>query len=298
MSQKISKEELKSPDAVLGILNPLVLWAEENISLIFKAIGVLIFGALSWNGYVYMQNRSEKAAQEKYFLLEKSYVDQKEKYDEAAHPKKPKDLPKDLKNTKDSKDVKGAKNNETKIEDEKEKSENLRQATGNLIQDYGKLPEDLKAFILENPKSLAAKMAALNLVELLNKYNKSDEALVFLNQIEKNLNPNELLSALVLNQMATLLANKKECQQAIDRWSLILKNQKISYLYNEVKLRMGLCYEALGEQQKALSLYTEVSQKAHQSADKVMGSGKDMGPGQDAEKFLRLLKLKMKPLGS
>lgn len=274
MTHNFTKQELKSPDVILDRLNHLVDWTKRNSSPIAIVLGVFVVGSSLWSAVQYFSDKKEMAAQEKYFPLEKSYVEQKQKFDEAELKSKEANKPSAAKDK--SKESATAKPESKK-------------ATGDLQQDYGPLVQDFKVFVSENSNTQAAKMAVLNLSEVYVKYNKIDEALEAIKLVDSSLSPKELLSALVLSQKATLLANKNNCQDAVVIWANLAKNQQLKYLHSEFNLRMGLCYEAMGDKQKATEMLSEASKKSG-----TPGGGSESGVSQEAEKYLRLLKLQAK----
>jgi len=261
MSQKFTKEELKSPDAVLDVLTHMMAWVQKHMSTLGIILGIFIGIGTLTSAVSWFSSRNERTANDKFYSISKQYQDKRSAFEE-AESKKPA-LDKDGKPTKEA------------------AASNTIKATGHLEQDYGSIPKEFLDFLRENASNQAGRTAALTLAELYIKYHKTDEALDALKLTESSLKPKELLSALIIHQMATLLANKNNCQNALEMWGKIVKNKEVQYLEKDVKIRMGLCYEALGDKEKAKAYFTEVSTKGKEE--------RDNATTLDAGKYLRLM---------
>ncbi len=291
MTQKITKHEAKTPDALLARLQNMFRYSRQHSLLILGAFGALIAVTIVLGLIHFLHERSELSLQEKYFSFEKAYLDKKEKFEEVdqkltkAEKEKnaPSSPPGTDKSKKEDKTKVGAKNDTADKAKEIEKLK-IEKSTGDLEKDYGKIVSDLQGFIKENPKSKAAQMAALNLFEIFVKYNKPENSAEVYSSFAGSVTPKEIIGGLVINQYASILANRNECAKAIDLWKSIVSTATASVLHNEVRLRMGLCYEALGQNKSAEEMYTEVTKK--------VSSEKDSAGHKEAEKYLRLLKFK------
>ena len=214
----------------------------------------------------YQQMKTETQVQEKYFVLEKQYMEKKSGFEQAEQAKLKKD------------------------KDADKKAPAPVAASGDLQKDYGDIPASFEALIKEYPKSRGAQMSALNLSEIYLEYKKPEEALRTLNSVAANLGSSEMLNALVLSQLGSVYADQNNCKGAVQEWEKIVNNKNLRFAHDEAKIRMGICYEALNDLGKAEQLYTEVSKK-----DDANG---DFGASKDAEKYLRLLKMKKNMTGS
>ena len=111
-----------------------------------------------------------------------------------------------------------------------------------------------------------------------------------LKTVEPSLGGSLMLSSLVLSQIGNVYADQNDCKQAVGQWQKIVENKKLTFAHDEARLRMGLCFESLGDVAKAEEFYTEVSKKDEKNAN--------LGASRDAEKYLRLLKMKKNLSGS
>lgn len=265
MSTKISKEDVKSPDQVTQTLREGFVWTTAHSKLVIGAFLAFIVVGVGYSLAGYFMNKKEVAQQEKYYLLEKSYTEKKRGFDEAARA-------------------------ELMASQNPDKSkvpafDPSKKASGDITKDYGSILTSFEAFINESAGTKAGQMAALNLSDIFASYKKYDEALSALQKVEKGLDKDDMLSALVWMQMGNILTNKNDCKGALEKWQAITSKKTLAFAHDEAKLRMGLCYESLNEVDKAEALYTEVAKKEDASTT-------DFAASKEAEKYLRLLKAK------
>lgn len=164
----------------------------------------------------------------------------------------------------------------------KDKKETKITATGDLQKDFGSAVEGFESLVKEFPNSLGGQMSALHLSDLYMSYKKPEDALRVLKAVQIN-GSSEMLAALVLNQLGNVYAQQNDCKNAIEQWQTVVNSKKLAFAHDEAKLRMGLCFETMNDIAKAEQMYTEVSKKEGSS---------DFSASRDAEKYLRLLKMK------
>ncbi len=250
------KSDAKTPDIVQKELQTAFQWSANHSKLVLGITAVLLLAGGGWAVYDYNKKQTEIKLQSEYFKIEKQYLDKKGKFEQAEN---------DAKNppTKDPKNP-------------EDKSTKAVKASGDLTQDYGDVVTNLKSFVQKNPKSVSAKMAALNLTEVLKKYQKTDEAMEVLKTV--NDSSTNLVSGLVKDQLATLHADKNDCSAAIGLWNEISKAKSLDYLSSSVKLKTALCYEAINDLNNARATLNEIKQKNPGSV-----------AAKTAEKYLMLL---------
>lgn len=263
MSNKNDKVDLKSPDQVTQTLRKGFVWTTKHSNIVFSIVGVLVLVGGAWAVMSMFSHKKELAQQEKYYLLERALTEKKRGFEEA---KRAEEVALQAKNSKQAQEAAGKK------------------ATGELDKDYGAIVTDLNSFIEQEPKSMAAQMAALNLSDLYQDYKKDEEALAVLQKVEPGLSKKEVLTGLVWLKKGNLLANQNQCEQAIQAWSQITENKVLNFAHSEAKLRMGVCYETLQNSEKAQALYQEiVSTDENESNYAVL---------LEAKKYLKLIKAK------
>lgn len=269
MSTKFSKEELKSPDQVTKTLRQGFVWTTAHSKIVIGAIAAFVVIGAGASLASYFTEKKEISQQEKYYLIEKSYNEKKRGFEEAARAEL-NQANQALQAKKDKKEVPAF--------------DPSKKATGDIQKDYGTIVSGFESFISESPKTKAAQMAALNLSDIYLSYKKNDEALGVLQKVEKSLDKDSVLSGLVWMQIGNILADKADCKGAVEQWQNITKNKDLAFAHDEAKLRMGLCFESMNELAKAEELYSEISKKD--------GNTTDFAAAKEAQKYLRLLKVK------
>lgn len=272
MSKQIEKDA-KTPDQLQAGLQQGFTWTQTHVRLVMGLILAFVIIGGGWSVWSQIALKKETELQERYFVIEKKILEKKRGFDEAEQQDKMKEAAAKAGKPQDPKAAPATK------------------ASGDLAKDYGSLPQELEALVAEAPESRAGQMAALNLAELKARYKQPDEALRVLAQVNKKEQTSHLIGALVLTMKANLTAEKGDCPQALTMWEKIVKEPKAAFLHDETKLRMGLCYEAVSDWTKAEQLYTEVSKREGTENG-------DSSATKDAERYLRLLKLKKQTRGT
>ena len=128
--------------------------------------------------------------------------------------------------------------------------------------DTKKALEFFKKVLSQYPSTSTAWLSALLLGDILRQQNKSKEALELTQHLPwPKKKTSRLLSLLALNQRGSLLADTGDCKGALNLWRhiepgpLMGKDDKVSFFYQEVRLRMGLCYEKEKDWQNAKNTY-------------------------------------------
>lgn len=265
MSTKLSKDDVKSPDQVTQTLRQGFVWTTAHSKVVIGAVAAFVVVGLGASILNYFSEKKEIAQQEKYYVLEKSYTEKKRGFEEAARAEVAATQNKDKKNVP--------------------AFDPAKKASGDITKDYGTVITGFETFINEGATTKAAQMAALNLSEIYSTYKKNDEALATLQKVEKGLDKDDMLTALVWMQMGNVLANKNDCKAAVEKWQALVNSKSLVFAHDEAKLRMGLCYESLNDLAKAEETYAEVGKKDDQNST-------DFTASKEAQKYLRLLKAK------
>lgn len=250
---KIDSKELKSPDKFQQELQKGFQWTTNHSKLVgVLLLAFLVVGA-GFSAKSYLDEKKETELQAEYYRAEKQMLDKKAAFQAAAEQaaKPP---------------AKG----------EKPEAPAGEKSTGDFEKDFGAVAVDLNKLIEKAPNSKAAKMAALNLSDLQLEYNKPADALATLQKIDAG--GKDLLSGMIQTQLGTVQANMDDCSSALSTWSRVFSNAGARALHPAVKLKAGLCYEALKDFDKAQQAYNEVKNE-----------GKDSASARSADKYLRLL---------
>lgn len=254
MSIKITKEDLKK-DQVQVELQKGFKWTANHFKAVtaLVALFIVIGAGLGLAGM--FSHKKETQSQEKYYLLERAVSDKQRNFQEAQAQKNAQNGP-----------------------------------SGDLAKDYGDLVSQLESFAKEHSKTQGGQMAAITLVNIYKEYKQWDLALALLESLSKDLDPSETMGALLFTQWGNILAEKNDCTTALTHWEKVVSQKAVGFAHGELKVRMGLCYEALKDFDKAEIMYAEVV--------KSQETNNDFSAAKDAEKYLKLMKAKRNLLGS
>lgn len=231
---------------------------EKNWKLVLGLCAIIILGGAGLAVQSAVSTSSEKAVQEKFFIIEKKYTDYKTKMEMPDKPKADKSTtPAAAINPKPTAEV-------------------LKMQLATVKQDFEK-------FISDSGKSKAAQMAALYLAEILRQERNNDLALTTLQKVETK--DSGLVNTLVQQQIGQLLADGGKCSEAIALWGKIIARKEASFLHNDLKIQQALCYQKLNDSKKAEELLTNIAnQKSEGPADSPTV--------KEAAKYLRLLQIR------
>ena len=269
MDKKLTKEDVRTPDQMTQELGRFAAWISKNITLVIGVIvGLLVMGGI-YTAVDYFNGQKESHLQGEMSRVEHQYTEKKTKFkdaEQAENAKKPASAKKDK--------------NETP-------APVLVKATGDLEKDYGPEVSGFEDLVAKNPNSKAGQMSAIYLADLYSEYKQPGKAIEALNKVAPQNEPTDVVSALVINLKAGLLADQGDCAQALQIWQKIMAQKKMDYLHDEAKLRSAVCYEKMNETAKAEQFYIELS-KNTSSKDQA----EDKAATEDAKKYLRLLKVR------
>ena len=252
---EVSSADARRPDVMTAELKKGFEWTTQHSKLVgFTVIGLFVLG-LIWAAASAWSNSKEEGLQEKYFAQEKAYTKKKEAFDKFSNSA---NLPPDPK----TKEI-------PKPEGEK--------ASGDMNQDYGPMIQGFQAIIKEAPSSHAAALSAMSLLQIYSDYQKPEEALNTLKEVQTS---GGTLGVITQFELGMQMANKGDCKGALDLWTALSKNQRAEFLKPQMKLKMGVCSESLGDKTKAEEMYRDVAESA---------GSKDTPTGKTAGKYLRLL---------
>lgn len=251
MNTKVTKEEAKKPDAFLAEGRHFLDYVEKHTKSIGVALLVFIAFGVGVSLFEYFGKQKEMKAQDAYFQVEKSYLKLRDGFDraQALITNPPKEAPKEA----------------------------PKAASGDIEADYGTVINGFKIVLAEQKGSKAAQMAALNLYEIYSNYGKHAEAEAVLADVRGD---KGLMGNLISVAYGTALANKGDCTKAIDAWQSVLSDKQASFLHEDLKIRMGICYESSGNLEKAKEMLEGARAKP------------DSQVGKLSEKYLRALNLK------
>lgn len=227
MSKKLSKEEVRGPDAFISTSDKVGKWIEKHKVPVFSVFGaLLIIGAanVAWTKY---SGYREASAQEALYSIE------------AKIKKKQADIAKEQTENKDKAPA---------------AERNLEADFGPLLGEYGSKIKDLQG-------SKASLIGALHLAALYMDYRDFEKAHGFLADVVSQAGKTGTFFALLHMQYGTALTALEKHEEAKGEFQLVLNDPGSSFLHAEAVLKLGLVEEKLGNMDQAREHYTRANQE-------------------------------------
>lgn len=122
--------------------------------------------------------------------------------------------------------------------------------------------ESYKNFLMSRQTARPVHLiSAMELAGFLVQYEKQDTALHLLDFIRmKSSSRSSWLYSVLLIQLGALFMDKGDFTRAVDLFSEILSLKSGRPFYQEVLLKTAVCYESMGEPEKASEVYSEIHQ--------------------------------------
>lgn len=250
-------ESIRHRDPLQEGMLSFVDFLEQNKTLVASLVLIALIGGSGYVGWEMLSERREKSAQEAFYVVEKPFIDKRDKYDQAKYAA-----------------LGGGKL------DEMIKAGTAVKASNDLTKDFGTLVDDLENFAKKNSGTTAAIQAALMAAETRIQYKQLEQAIATLESTVKATKPNTLIGGLARMATGNAFASSGKCDQALKTWEEVLGAKDLAYLHSEAALRAGLCLEKSGDKPKAIEMYRKASAESEKSAS-----------AQTARTLLRALEL-------
>ncbi|MCC7404852.1 MAG: hypothetical protein IT288_10690 [Bdellovibrionales bacterium] len=228
MSKKLTKEDIKGPDAFIATSDKLGRWIEKHKVTVFGTLSAALLigaGLVGWEQWTLYRERS---AQNALYAIEAKV---KKKQDEIA-----------------------------KAEQEKVAKKEAR-ADRVLATDYGPLVDEYQAKIGELAGSKAAAISAIHLAALYMDYQEFEKAHALLTQQLGNTRQGSTFYGLLHMQLGTALAALNKHEDAKREFNLVVGDSTAQFLHAEAVLKLGLTEEMLGNVDQAREHYNRASQE-------------------------------------
>ncbi|MCB0379294.1 MAG: hypothetical protein KDD33_12445 [Bdellovibrionales bacterium] len=230
---------------------------EKNFKWILAVFVVVVIASSAWVAMKRMEASTEKEAFGELFKITKPYFEKKEEFEKATQQEQQK---------------KPAKDKETK-KDEK----TFAKASGDLDKDFGDVVQNLEGFIKTAKHHKAASEAALILSDIYNEYKQPAKGAEALNQVLATWKGHDILFDVMQMRAGDLYASAKDCDKAIGHWTPIAKKE--SFLSQQAQVKLGVCYQEIGNNDQALMWLQKAETQAPNSPE-----------GFNAKRYLRYIK--------
>lgn len=238
---KITKEDLKSPDAFLSFADKTGQALSENWKPIAGVLAVFLLGGIGYTTMTAMNRAQEQAAGEALFEVEQKISDVKTEYS-----KKQQESVKDL--------LDKAEENEKEIEARLKELPEL-----DFDKDFASLTQQVEQVISQHESTQSAQMARIRLARLYIDYEKLDMAEAVLRPAAAQSEKGSSVYGLSRTLLASVLSHKGQMDEAIATLSQILDDQSLSYLHSEVLLKLGVLNKEAGNPDRAEEMFRRVT---------------------------------------
>jgi predicted negative regulator of RcsB-dependent stress response len=252
--------EIKDADVVQGQILEGAHWLEDNAKIVIALIVVAIIVGVAYAAWQGVANHQERVAQEEYYKVEAPFMKKREAFEK----------------------------NKFKAfmpPDQADKTPG-ETASGDIAKDYGPMITGLESTAHEYAGTAAGGQAAILAAETYLQYKNPDKAIEYAQIPALKLPKDHTLALLGRILWGNALSAKGDCQSALSTWQPILDTKTAEYLAPDVNLRMGVCLEKLGQNDRAAEAYRAASKNG------------DSPAGQSAKGLLRSLELKNPAMAS
>ncbi len=239
--------EVKNADVVQEQLVEGFNWIEDNAKIVVAVIVIAVLGGLGYAGVQIVSNRQEKAAQNEYYKVEAPFLKKREAFEKTKF--------------KAFMPAESADKTPGEI------------ATGDLAKDYGALITGLETTAKEYSGTAAGGQAAILTAQTYLDYKQPDKAVEYAELAATKLPKGHTLGLLATVLWGNALAAKDDCKGALGVWQKVLDTPAASYLQGDVSVRSGVCFEKLGQNDRALEMYRKASGATGGSASSSAAKG-------------------------
>lgn len=240
--------EIKDADAVQSGLANSFNWIEDNAKIFVALIVLAIIGGVAFASLQFVNRRQETQAQDAYYKAEAPFMKKKEEFERAK-----------FKNFMPSEQAAA--------------QPAAVAASGDIAKDYGTDIAELEKVAKDHAGTAAGAQAAILAAETYLSYKQPDKA-VEIAQIPANkLSSSHTLAQLSRVVWGNALAAKGDCQAAVGVWQPLLAESKAAHLKGDLSLRSGVCFENIGQTERAMELYRQASTTAPESSAATTAKG-------------------------
>ena len=227
--EKITKQDLKSPDAFISNMQRFGEWAYEKRVVILSLIGVIVFAAVVWAALGTYHSQKEDKAQEALFNATKKMTTA----EDAFNPPEEMTAPGQAK---------------------KEKKAPTATKTGDLNVDFKEAVPAFKEVITQYGDTQAGVVASLQLGRLYHEYKKYDDEIAVLGKAATT-SQHPVTKAMALTNLGSAYEAKGDCANAVDQWQKIQGSPDMAPFLGDSLIKTALCYEKLNQKDKAMATY-------------------------------------------
>ncbi len=256
MSKKITKEDLQD-DMFLTLSDQILNQVVKHQKIIGAFLAIVLIAGLGYVGFESYQNWNESKATKALYPLNREFTEKNQQLERKRLEAQ--------KVGADKKDPKAA----------------LATPKADFQTEYGPVAEKMKKEIMAHAHTQAAKISAVELARVMMDNNQAQMAVDLLQPLVGTTTAKNVVMALLKSQLGAAYSHTGKFQEAISQYDAIVHNKDLAYLHPEAYIKEALCYEKLGQSEKARDLLQKVkldypgSQAANTAKlyARVLGSG-------------------------
>lgn len=231
MSNKITKADLQS-DMFLTLSDRILDKVVEYQVIIASVLIVILIGGLGYVGFESFQNWRENKAALALYPLNRQFAD------------------KNL-------EIEKRKVEANKAPADKKAAAIKAPVKVDFQAEYGKLSEEMRNAIRANASSQAAMVSAVDLAKVMLDQNQPQMAIDLLKPLTTT--SNSVMQALLRSQLGAAYSYVGQYPEAVAQYEAITKNKELSYMHPEAYIKQAVCYEKMGQADKARGILQKVS---------------------------------------
>lgn len=262
MKKKISKQDIKSPDAFISFADRVGKALAENIKPILIVVGLALVIGVGLVVKRQLDLAAERAAQADIYQIEREIEEIQRQVEE-----------------------KRAAEEAERLEKITEKASNEKPKPSEIKVDYEKdiapLATQLEGVIRQYEGTRSAAVAKVNLAAIYLQHERYELAKNLLDPLIGVLDADSSLYGLARMQLASALSYLDQVDKSVTLLKEVLGRMELDYLHAEALLKMGILYQQMGDYDQARDMYRR--------AETEFGNTES---GKSAKNYLRLLNLK------
>lgn len=230
MAKKITKQELKSPDAFLKTMQTGMSFTARYGKPLAVVVVLAILIAIGWVSANLIHEHRETVATEALFAPQYEYQKLHDQFEQAKAPQDPKSTVK------------------------------YAAASGDIEKDYGQVITGLKQVMDQHKGTVAAGQASIYLASIYEDYGKYDDAKSVLEKTINDTDKSSLIYSLTHMVYGNILASEGDCKNAVASFAAVK-----DFLSVDADVKAGICYEKLGQLDQAAEMYRKASTDSESS---------------------------------
>ncbi len=257
---KISKEDLKSPDAFMSFADRVASWIAERAKPLGVIVGLIIVLAIGYTTLSMIQSSQEKTASAALFQFEKKIDEVK-----LAQAKRQRELIEKL------------------SAPEKESEEKINETIQSVPEldferDFAVNAAAWGTTIKEYSNTQSAQLARIRLARLYLDYDKADLAEPVLRAAIDDSKKGTSTYGLARTMLASVLSYQDKIPEARELLQQVVDEPSLSYLHSEALLKLGVLNQEAGDSKLAEEMFRRVTTEFA-----------DTEAGETAKLYLRLI---------